>query len=233
MSSSTPEPHPQALWSEDDMWWWDGAQWVRATPEQIRDHIRGRTGSTPPPPPPPAVAAQSSVAHRVDDSFAWAIALAPLAALLAAYLLPVYRWPVVFALVIVEAVLHVQDRKRLTAAGVHVRGRGTLPYLFSRSKALGQTMVVPIVSVAALGVAVLGWFTFAAVVELDPAKTESQLQSWAINNGAKGARVDCPDTMAGHVGDTFTCQITAGGQTGLIQVKLATKDSITWQPLSS
>lgn len=154
----------------------------------------------------------------MDNSFAWALAFAPLVGGLLAAVLLGAGWAAgsvvgLFASVAVNVALSVADRYRLRAAGFDLV---TWPvflvpvYLFQRQARLRQNYAIPVVwcltfLLSLVGISGVG---FNGGVQIDDAALQQQIQSTLAERTGTTFQVVCPSVTV-PVGQSFTCTAIA------------------------
>lgn len=180
--------------------------------------------------PEPGVGS-ANAGRKVDNTFAWTLALAPLVfilldvVLLQAGVSPTTGWALVLPLAI-NIALAVADSLRLKALGYRVStvlAAVFVPaYLIDRSRKIGGFWAIPIVWF----VAALMYLASSSVVanvggiELDEGLVEAGIEDWARDNGAAQVIADCPKGLILPVGGSFECSVTelSGTYTVLVEV---------------
>lgn len=180
-------------------------------------------------------------ASRPDPTYAWCVALLPLASVLVAWLAPaVYAgsadgslrgWVVVVVLA-ANIGLCLLDSRRLRAAGFPINSGWVIAvpvYLFMRSRDTRTTVAIPVAWVVTFLFSILALSTFAAVHSFSGAAVGNDIaEQLRAQPGGAGITVTCPD-MAGHVGDSFNCIAQdKRGQSGVIRVTLDAHARYTW-----
>jgi hypothetical protein len=223
-------PAPPAGWYKhpnmaNTQRYWDGERWT--------DHVAPGT-----PQPPGGVAQPTGTPpltdKGVDSSYAWLIALAPLAAIAITYFVPGTGtlWLACIGLWIVTTYLAESDNIRLKARGMRING--ALPallvpaYLFSRAGRTGTTPAIPIVWLGTAGLFILGTFTFLDSTDFDGDLESSRIEQSMTQKGIKGASVICPD-RATRPGDTFTCTVDGNRYVSLISITVEENGSYKWE----
>lgn len=203
--------------------YWDGEAWT--------GHVAPDEQTSAPP-----AAGSVTTPGRVDPTFAWAMALAPLLAFAGLYVLPGLEVLGVlsFGLAVLTVILAFLDAARLQRAGVEISAAWSLllggVYLIVRTVRAKSTPALPVVWFATSAVAVVASFTFAAVISYDESDVEGEIESWASDNGASGTTVDCPHDLAGRVDDTMTCFARVPGVRGQSVVTVTIADEgYTWE----
>lgn len=203
--------------------YWDGARW---TDGRKADQPGSGTASTP----------TSVDTVRPDSTYAWAIALLPLALVAIQYLAPSVgaSTGLIVAAFVATVVLCFLDMQRLKHSGVEAPPDIAVLlvplYLIARTVRAKSTPAIPLVWFVAFGFSILASFTFAAAYSFDDTVLENQIEQWfETNQGVTGASVNCPSDVTGRAGDTFDC--TARDESGSVTVRVLIGDggTYTWQ----
>lgn len=215
MTQNTNQPYL----SPDGKQFWDGTTWqpnVQAPP-------------VPPFPPSPGFAATwggvpaygvPGPPVAVDNSFAWALALAPLLIVLIDGVLASMGAGSVstFGLLVALGVnvgLSVADTRRVRAAGhdlpVALAALLVPVYLFLRQGRLRQSYVIPIVWCVSFLVSLGGAGLIANTigVQMDTGVVEREIQTGVQQQVGQTVTVQCPSSVAVRTGASFQCVVTA------------------------
>lgn len=194
---------------------------------------------------PPAVAV--AAAPPLDNTFAWALAIAPALGIVLDIAFRQFGLSTLGAasflvVVALNTVLVIFDEKRLEAAGVLPAGRHGLTrflavllvpaYLILRRRWTGGSWVMPATWFAALILYVAAGSVIAQLggVEIDSSLTEDGIEQWAATEASTETDVSCPHDPIVSVGGSFQCQATTDDVEETVDVTVtSTAGDITWQ----
>lgn len=181
----------------------------------------------------------ATAGRRLDNNYAWALAVTPLVYLLVAAALGGFGDAGIGLAAVAELVALIAlvnaDHRRLDTVGASVSsalGVFVIPiYLLVRTRRAGSTPLIPILWVAAAAASWLAWD------HIVPMQIDTQLVSQEASSqlsNASGSRVDvtCPDSAYLRVGQSMDCHYSsADGFSGLLLVTLKNSDGyVSWQP---
>ena len=170
---------------------------------------------------------ESSGPVKVDPTFAWTLAAAPLLFAFLPLAFPNIDGATAFwVAVIVNTVLAIADASRLNRAGAHISlllAWFVIPvYLIVRTIKAKSTPAIPVVwFVAFFASLIIGNQT--GPVTFDQHLVERQLETTIKQRIGERPMVDCPQDTAAPVGESFWCDLTASD--GTYQVKVTVIDS--------
>jgi hypothetical protein len=223
----TPEPG----WQPDPAWGPAPAGWQFWVPTDA------------PPPPAPWDLPQQSGA-RVDDTWAWALALVPL--LFIAFDAALYLSGVndlfgigLVAAFFVNTIFAIADERLLKRAGHDVSLLWALllvpVYLLLRSKRLGRSQAHLAVWLASFVVYIAGSLAVeraVGIVYLDMQAIERSVGDDAAEVYGGPQEVDCPAEDTWRVGQTFRCDVVDAEGTAIWEVTVRDRDGfVTWAPV--
>lgn len=180
---------------------------------------------------------------RVDNSFAWTLAFAPLifvlldVILLQAGVSPStgFAWLIPLA---INAGLAAADSVRLKSLGCRVSTARavviTPAYLIERSWKLGGPWAIPIIWFVTFLMYLASSSLVAGLggVELDENLVETAIEDWARDLGSTRVDVDCPSNLIIPVDGSFNCSVTQSAGTYTVQVTVTNEQGyIEWAPL--
>lgn len=190
-------------------------------------------------PPPPALRAGT----RLDNTFAWFLALTPLVSVLleaAAYTAPGVDIGYAGALLvgfIVIIICVLSDTARIREAGGDWSGSPALGilllpiYLIVRTIKSRNTPLIPATWFASLLLSLVGTTpVFGVPIDTDALESQLQAKLPARYLLADNVQVDCPDRVSPKIGESFRCVIRGAGPISMatVTVESASGDLI-WQ----
>lgn len=214
----TPPPagwyaHPSMA---DTQRYWDGSKWT--------DHVApGRPGVN-----------SSPASRAVDPTYAWLVALLPLAATALIYFVPGTGALAVacIGLLVLTVALAEADCTRLKNQGIKINSGLALvlvpAYLFKRASRTGSSPALPIVWLGTAGLLFLGLFTFLESTDFDGYAESARIKAKFAEEGFNGAIIDCPD-RAVRPGDTFTCTVDGLKYVSLITITMEEDGTYKWE----
>lgn len=211
--------------------------------------------SSPPPaptvgPPPPASAIEPD-SLQIDNTFAWALAFAPIMLILLELVLasatttpPETRiWIQIIVAVALNSALVFADWNRIRKANPEMPAEwwvspwwGVLlvpVYLFLRSSKLKHNFAIPVVwcvcFAASIGVSAIA-ATAGVGTSIDSTSLESQIESNVLQQTGISAQATCPTNPPSTSGSTFVCTISAQGQAFNVDVTVTSgQGEVTWK----
>lgn len=201
--------------------------------------------------PSPATAIEPQ-SLQIDNTFAWALAFAPILLILLELVLasstttpPETRvWIQIVVAVALNSVLVFADWNRIRKANPDMPAEwwvspwwGVLlvpVYLFLRCSKLKQSFAIPVVwcvcFVASIAVsAVAASAGVGTTSTIDSASLEKDIESYVLQQTGVSAQVTCPLNPPATVGSAFVCTASAGGQSIAFDVTVTGPGEVTWK----
>jgi len=224
----------------DGKWYWNGNAW-QPSPQLPPSPPLPLPG---PPSWPGASPAQwgPTPPAALDNSFAWALAFAPLLLVFMSGLLASIAGTSASALAVLAAVglnvtLSVQDARRVRAAGYFVSTTLAVflipVYLFRRQGRLRQNYAIPIVWCVCFFVSLggAGIIENTVGVQLNTGVVEHEIQAGVQRQHGMSVTVDCPSSVSIRTGESFQCVVMAAdGSTTLADVTVQNgQGDVVWR----
>jgi hypothetical protein len=243
MTQNTDHPHL----SPDGKWFWDGTTW--------QQNIQAPPPPPPMPPMPPrppgfgppvgtggAGFGEWAAPAKVDNSFAWAIAFAPLLIVLINGLLAVMGGGSGATLAFLAAVglnvaLALADSRRVRAAGQNLSTALAVllvpVYLFLRQGRLRQNYAIPIVWCVSFLISLGGAGIIGNTigVQIDTGSVERSIQTGVQKQLGQSVTVQCPSSVSVRTGASFQCVVKASdGSSAIANVTVQnSQGEVVWR----